>query len=72
MTFPPSWNINPGLLRAPDGTFSTIDVPGALNSNAFGINSWCEIVGVYKDAAGAQHGFLLASPERGSVPRCAK
>jgi hypothetical protein len=41
------------------GVFSSIDVPGAILTNAFGINERGEIVGVYEDAAGF-HGFVLA------------
>src|SRR5579864_2007901 len=40
--------------------FTTIDFPGAVLTNAWGINPAGEIVGVYKDTAGQQHGFLLS------------
>ena len=40
--------------------FITIDVPGAVLTNAQGINSWGDIVGIYVDAAGKQHGFELS------------
>jgi len=39
-------------------TFTTIDVPGAVVTNAQGINHQGDIVGAYTDAAGQQHGFL--------------
>jgi len=39
-------------------TFTTIDMPGAASTYAFGINNAGQIVGSYDDAAGA-HGFLL-------------
>jgi uncharacterized membrane protein len=39
--------------------FTTIDVPGAGSTNAYGINATGQIVGSYLDAAGS-HGFLLA------------
>src|SRR5256712_3698516 len=38
--------------------FSSIDVPGATFTQAFGINAGGEVVGVYRDATGKQHGFL--------------
>jgi probable HAF family extracellular repeat protein len=38
--------------------FTTIDVPGAVLTNAQGINHQGDIVGAYTDAAGQQHGFL--------------
>ena len=40
------------------GTFTTIDVPGASLTQAFGINPRGDIVGSYA-AGGATHGFLL-------------
>ena len=45
----------------PDGptfTFASIDVPGATNTLATGINARREIVGIYYDSAGNSHGFL--------------
>lgn len=38
--------------------FSSIDVPGATFTQAFGINAGGEVVGFYIDATGKQHGFL--------------
>jgi probable HAF family extracellular repeat protein len=38
-------------------TFTTIDVPGAVVTAAFGINNRGQIVGVFGDATGG-HGFL--------------
>jgi uncharacterized membrane protein len=40
------------------GLMTTLDVDGAISTNAFGINERGEVVGVYEDAAGL-HGFLL-------------
>ena len=40
------------------GHFTTIDFPGATDTNAFAINARGDIVGVYDDATGL-HGFLL-------------
>jgi probable HAF family extracellular repeat protein len=39
-------------------TFTTLDVPGAVLTNAQGINAQGDVVGTYTDAAGVQHGFL--------------
>ena len=41
-------------------TFTTIDVPGAVFTFAYGINSLGEIVGRYNDANFLEHGFLLS------------
>jgi probable HAF family extracellular repeat protein len=40
-------------------TFTQIDVPGAMFTAAFGINDRGQIVGVFADAGGVVHGFLL-------------
>lgn len=38
--------------------FTTLDVPGAVLTNAQGINAQGDVVGAYTDAVGQQHGFL--------------
>ena len=38
---------------------TTLDVPGAILTQANGINDSGQIVGYYYDAASYQHGFLL-------------
>jgi probable HAF family extracellular repeat protein len=38
--------------------FTTIDVPGALLTNAQGVNQQGDVVGGFTDVAGRQHGFL--------------
>jgi probable HAF family extracellular repeat protein len=38
--------------------FTTIDVPGAVLTNAQGVNHQGDVVGAFTDAAGQQHGFL--------------
>src|SRR5260370_12156788 len=43
----------------PSFQFTSIDFPGAVLTNAQGINPGGEIVGIYTDTAGKQHGFLL-------------
>jgi uncharacterized membrane protein len=47
-----------GFLRQPAGTFTTINAPGAVSTNANGINDLGAIAGVFRDAAGVDHGFL--------------
>lgn len=51
-----------GFLRSPDGSFTTIDPPGAngLFTAALGINNSGQIVGSFADSAGKYHGFLLS------------
>src|SRR5207249_3207392 len=46
-----------GFLRDATGVFTTLDVPGALYTFAFGINGNGEIVGAYLDGV-ATHGFV--------------
>lgn len=43
----------------PTFTFTPIDVPGAVGTLATGINARGHVVGIYYDAAGNSHGFLL-------------
>ena len=37
-----------------------VNVPSALETQVFGLNNQGDIAGVYKDAAGKQHGFLMS------------
>lgn len=46
------------LHGAPTFAFTTIDVPGAVITNAQGINHQGDVVGSFTDAAGLIHGFL--------------
>ena len=48
-----------GFLLSKHGEFTTIDYPGALDTNALAVNARGDIVGVYDDATGT-HGFLLS------------
>ena len=50
--------VNHGFLRNPNGTFQTIDYPGAASSTALGINDDGDIVGAYHDAQNHIHGFI--------------
>ena len=43
----------------PAFVFTSIDVPGAIQTVAFGINARGEVVGFHRDASNRQHGFLL-------------
>lgn len=47
--------------------FITIDFPGAILTNAQGINASGEIVGGYTDTAGQTHGFLLSGGQFRSI-----
>jgi probable HAF family extracellular repeat protein len=47
--------------------FITIDFPGAISTNAQGINAQGEIVGGYTDTAGRSHGFLLSGGQFQSI-----
>jgi hypothetical protein len=51
---------NHGWLRRANGTFSPVDVPSTMGSNteAYGINKYRDIVGLYQDALFRDHGFL--------------
>jgi len=49
-----------GFLRAPDGTITTFDVPGAMSTGGSSINPAGAITGYYQDASRNQHGFLRA------------
>jgi len=42
------------------GTYTQIDVPGALFTQCFGVNTKGDLVGLYEDASGVDHGFLLS------------
>jgi uncharacterized membrane protein len=47
--------------------FTTIDFPGAIATNAQGINAQGEIVGGYTDTAGRSHGYLLSGGQFQSI-----
>jgi hypothetical protein len=54
-----------GAVRAPDGTFTEFDVPGAgtgpgQGTNPTGINPAGTIPGYYTDSSGVNHGFVRA------------
>ena len=46
------------LLR--DGVYTTVNVPGSIDTYAGGINAAGVIVGGYTDAAGDRHGYLVS------------
>src|SRR2546429_7956449 len=43
--------------------FTTIDVPGAVSAQGWGINARGDIVGSYVDGTGRSHGYLLRDGE---------
>jgi probable HAF family extracellular repeat protein len=56
-----------GTAQSLEFTFTSIDFPGALLTNAQGINSRGDIVGWYVDTAGKQHGFELSDGDFVSI-----
>lgn len=46
---------------ASDAKFTSIDVPGAINTNPHDINAEGDIVGTFTDAGNNMHGFVLAN-----------
>jgi hypothetical protein len=51
-----------GFLRASNGTFTTIDVPGSNGTAPIGINPAGAITGSYIDTSGMSHGFPAEPP----------
>ena len=43
------------------GTYTQFDVPGALLTEGFGVNTFGDIVGLYVDSSGNFNGFLLSA-----------
>jgi hypothetical protein len=65
--YPRAGRLSPLLAASSESrafTFSTIEVPGASATTAWGINARGDIVGSYVDGGGRSHGFLL---DRGGV-----
>jgi len=56
-----------GAARARSLVFITIDFPGAISTNAQGINAQGEIVGGFTDTGGRAHGFLLTGGQFQSI-----
>ena len=59
-------DVSHGILRAPDGTMTTFDAPGAgtgpfQGTFTLGINTTGTITGYYVDAANVNHAFVRAS-----------
>lgn len=48
---------------AAQGTFTTIDIPGAVSTDTYAINPRGDMVGLYVGADGRTHGFLLSEGE---------
>lgn len=51
----------------PQFDFSLFDVPGSINTEAWGINASGDVVGIYQDTAGAVHGFRFRAGEFTSI-----
>lgn len=47
-------------IAAPTFQYTTIDVPGAIETQAYGIDDGGRVVGAYRDAGGRWHGFSAA------------
>lgn len=47
-----------GFVRAPDGSLSTFDVPGAAGTYPYAVNLLGQIAGLYRDDAGVWQAFL--------------
>ena len=50
--------LSPSALQI--STFTTVDVPGSIETDAFGINNSGQISGDFADSTGREHGFLMA------------
>src|SRR5437667_377300 len=50
--------LSPSALQI--STFTTVDVPGSIETDAFGINNSGQISGDFADSTGREHGFLVA------------
>jgi hypothetical protein len=48
-----------GFIRFTDGSYLSIDVPGATSTDVWGISDFDDIVGGYEDSTFAEHGFIL-------------
>jgi uncharacterized membrane protein len=48
-----------GFVREPNGKVDSIDYPGAIDTEAFGVNDFGIVIGVFFDAAGNSHAFTL-------------
>jgi hypothetical protein len=67
-TYTDAGNVNHGFVRAPDGTITTFDAPGAgtaagqgtTHAGSDGINPAGAISGWYRDASGVDHSLLRA------------
>jgi uncharacterized membrane protein len=53
--------------QSPAATFKSIDFPGAVLTQVQGINPEGEMVGLYVDTAGKQHGFLYRRGDFSSI-----
>jgi hypothetical protein len=57
--FTDSGGVQHGYVRHADGTLTQINYPGASSTQAFGVNDWEMVIGIYTDAQNNAHAFLL-------------
>jgi len=57
-----------GFVRAPSGTFTTVDPTGTIATIAAGINTAGTVAGTWADAGGVAHGFACAALCQGGNP----
>jgi len=57
--------VNHGFLRTGDGTFTTFDPPGSVDTYPTGMNAEGVVVGNYSKASGIEHGFLRPPDRKG-------
>jgi hypothetical protein len=57
-----------GFVRAPSGTFTTVDPTGTIATVAAGINTAGTVAGTWADAGGVAHGFVCAALCQGGNP----
>jgi hypothetical protein len=61
-----TFGVNPQTAMTGPFDFTTIDYPGAVSTELWGINSAGDMVGDYVDGSGKTHGFVLnRAPRRG-------
>jgi probable HAF family extracellular repeat protein len=61
----PSSTIAAGFLYPEKGIFTTLEFPGSNLTYAYGINRGGEVVGLFGDAEGNEHGFTWTPPADG-------
>jgi hypothetical protein len=57
--FTDSGGVQHGYVHHADGTLTQINFPGASSTQAYGVNDWETVIGIYTDAQNNSHAFLL-------------